>query len=109
MKINEFFKPSQIKIIVFVILIIIAYLILSNTTLKIYPCKIQPVIQNPPEFKEALCVAPSLLVKILGVRIIYDPLAYILFYSGVLIIPYLLACLIGYLLRKKGLKPLIKS
>ena len=101
MKLSEFFKPTWIKIGIFIALMIIIYLILADTSLRIYPCKTQPVIQNPPEFKEATCPAPNPLSKWVGVRMVYDPIAYVMFYGGVLIIPYLLACLIGYLFRKK--------
>jgi hypothetical protein len=94
---KEFFKPTKRKIIIFIILIIISYIIFMFTNPRIFPCKTQPVIENPPPFESTICsfnrIGPFNDMWI-GVNIKTEPLSYLLELIFLVLIPYLIACLI---------------
>lgn len=95
----EFLKPNLLKVIIFIGLVIASFYFLQN--LRIFPCKIQAIIPNPPPLKDTLCSPPTFR-PLIGVRIVYSPITYVLYYSLLLALPYLLACLIGYLFEKRN-------
>ncbi|UZE93742.1 MAG: hypothetical protein IB618_03165 [Candidatus Pacearchaeota archaeon] len=71
--------------------------------LKIFPCNVRPVIPNPPEFVSDLCLPPISIFgsALAGVEVVYSPIAYILYFVLIILIPYILACTISTLFKKR--------
>ncbi len=100
----KFFKPNTLKIIIFIVLIIISIAILWN--IKIFPCKTK-VVAPGTEFKEGICTSAALTGEIIpffmviGVQTVYSPISYVIYFILVILIPYILACIISTLFKKR--------
>ncbi|MCX6815269.1 MAG: hypothetical protein NT120_00260, partial [Candidatus Aenigmarchaeota archaeon] len=55
MGLRDFLKPTKATILMFVILLIVFYFIFASVNLRVFSCKTQPVIPNPPAFKDSVC------------------------------------------------------
>jgi succinate dehydrogenase/fumarate reductase cytochrome b subunit len=96
---KEVFKPNLVKTILFIILVVVSFCLLNG--LRIFPCQTQPVIQNPPPLEDSLCLPPLLGTILIGVNVAYSPVSYVLVAVLFVVVPYVLACLIGHPLRRK--------
>jgi len=92
---EDLIKPSRGKIIIFVVLVVLSYLFFANTGIEIFPCNVQPVVQNPPEPTSRLCG----LGKSIGISISFTFTGYLLMVFILLILPYLLASILNYFLK----------
>jgi len=92
---KAFFKPTVWTIISFIVLIVLTYMILTTTDAKIFPCKVQPVVPNPPEFRPANCG----LAFSFGARKVFTPTGYFMLILTLGIIPYLIACAVNLLIK----------
>ncbi len=91
----KFLKPNLAKLILFIMLVFLSIYAIYNA--RIFSCKVQPVVLNPPEFQDSSCL-PPFFMNIVGVNIIYYPSAYVLSFILLFLIPYLTACFIDFLL-----------
>ena len=99
-KIVEFLKPTKLTITAFVILVLLFIWALTSLPLSIFPCKVQPVVPSPPQFKDSLCSLQTLV----GVNIEFTNLGILMEAVIILIIPYLISCAINKLVAKKRKK-----
>jgi len=95
MKWKTFFKPTKWTGMVFVVLVILVYLILVHNDLRIFPCQIQPVIPNPPEFISGMCG----LGAYSGISKIFTLSGYILIALISFVLPYIISCTTKYFLK----------
>lgn len=95
---KNFFKPTKWTIGLFIFLVISSYLFFAYTGIEIFACKTQPVYHNPPEFQENTC---GLGIYVMGVRQIFTPFGYFMIALMLLILPYLLACMMNFLIKRK--------
>ncbi|MBU1120509.1 MAG: hypothetical protein ABIE23_01360 [archaeon] len=88
-----FLKPTLFKVIIFIVLVIVFYLILSSIYFPIFHCYTQPVRPDLPPLplKESFCGLPGLAMMI-GVKIVFSPLGYLTMFIVLIIIPYLISC-----------------
>ena len=101
---KEILKPSKIKIIIFIVLFIVMFNVVRKVDMKIFPCKISPVLAPDMSVtpKDSICS----FVPMIGIRRNYYPAAYVELFMILIIIPYLIACGIGPLFRKKPPQPI---
>ncbi len=97
---KEFFKPTWKKLIFFVIFVIVMWLFLSLTHLKIFPCISKPVFPASAQFKFGFCdlcvVDPYCGID--GIAQKASFISKILYFILIFAIPYILA---AWLIHKK--------
>jgi len=96
MGLKEFFKPTKYTIIIFIILIIIFLLILISTNIRMFPCKTQSVVPNPPEPEDNLCGFSAGL----GSSQEFTPLGYLIMIIVIIVLPYVISCIINSLIKR---------
>jgi len=97
---KAFFRPTKWTYLAFAILVVASYWFFTNTDTKIFPCKTQPVIPNPPGFTDSTCG----LSRYLGARIVFTPSGYLVMVLVVFVVPYLLGCAVNSLVKKSLVK-----
>jgi hypothetical protein len=97
MNVKEFFKPTKLTMLLFVIFVIVMYAVLFMTGARIFQCMIQPVVPNPPPATVSTC-GLGLLV---GVRQSTTALGIIEMIVMFFVIPHLIACGINAYVHKR--------
>ena len=94
---KDFLKPSKWTVILLIILVILSYWFFTNMNTEIFQCKTQPVVSNPPEFKVDICG----LGMQFGARRVFTPLGYLMIFLVLIALPYVVACIGNYLIKRK--------
>ena len=92
--------PSKWAIIVFIIFFLLVLWFLPRTNWEMVQCETRPVIPDS-QFMSNYCRLPSPFLFLIGAEIRYTFIGYLTIILFLIVIPYLLACLINYLIKKK--------
>ena len=100
---KQFLKPTKWTIIAFIILVFLSYLLYTYIfPIKIFQCKIQPLVPNPQGFKDSICGLDLYSgSRIVGVSISFTPLGYLEIIIMLLILPYIISFIINSLIKRK--------
>ena len=96
---KEFFKPSILSVIIFIVLVIIVAIL----PIKIYPCTFYSFNQNGVDYSSAVksfCGVPFISFYV-GPHIEYSSLMWIIFLFVNIVLPYILSRVIVYPFQKK--------
>ncbi len=101
MKWWTFFKPTWLKMLLFVVLVALFWLVLTNHQARIsfFPCQTQPVIPNPPGYANDLCGLWMFSPGFVGVNTRLTAVGIVVIVLVLLVVPYLLACLVASRLK----------
>jgi len=89
----NFFKPTPLKILFFIILAAISFVVLLNV--KILPCEMLSDRFNAIP-QEGMCKSPFYYsFMAIGIGASYPVYSYIFYYFLLLVVPYILACVIA--------------
>lgn len=97
---KAFFKPTKMTWLIFGVLLLFSVQFFTNTDTKIFPCKTQPAIPDPPAFTDSACG----LGHYLGARIVFTTPGYLVMALVLFVVPYLLGCAVNSLVKNSLVK-----
>lgn len=94
-------KPTLRTFGIFIVFAIILAWFFASAHVAIFPCKVQPVVPNPPAFTDSTCAFEIGPYFSIGARKEFTAAAYAYMAVIFLAIPYLLAALVEAAFDKK--------